>query len=95
LKRAKIVGSSAYEGATTTRVENYIREALEPFLERRIASAFDIVVTRADRDRIDALVRIYRGPVRPIELRYQVLWEDIERDYGLLPPPDIGTPQQP
>lgn len=91
LQRDKIVGPGAYQGSTTVRVETYIREALEPFLERLIISSVDIIVSRADRDRIDALIRIYRGPTSPIELRYQILWEDIERDVGLLPPPELGA----
>jgi hypothetical protein len=56
-------------------VENYIRTAMQPFVDRRICSSFDVWVTRVDKQRIDALLRIYRGPAQPIELRYEVLWD--------------------
>jgi len=83
LKRDKIVGVDAYQGSTLVRVEQYIREAIQPFVNLKICSDFDVVATRstADNNRIDALVRIYRGPLLAIELRYQILWEGIiEKD---------------
>ena len=79
LKRAKIVGPEDPEGATLARVEEYIREALQPFVDMRIASSFDVETARVGVERIDALVTIYRGPMTPVELRFQVLWNDIER----------------
>jgi len=79
LRRTKIVGVESPEGATVARVEAYIRESIQPFIDRRIASSFDVWAERIGVERIDALVRIYRGPDRPIEMRFQVLWEDIER----------------
>jgi phage gp46-like protein len=89
MRREKIVGSGAQQGSTTVRIENYIREAIQPFLDRRIGSQMEVVVTRVDRQRIDALVRIYRGRVLEIDLRYQILWSGIvsESDFA-----DIGTP---
>jgi phage gp46-like protein len=86
LKRDKIVGPGAQQGATVVRVENYIREAIQPFLDRRIGSRMAVKATRAGRDRVDALVRIFRGPELEIELRYQILWDDIEplsADYNI------------
>lgn len=80
LRRSKIAGPGAQEGATVVRVEHYIREAIQPFIDRRIASSFDVKAARVGRDRIDAIVRIYRGPIRPIELRYQILWTAIEME---------------
>jgi hypothetical protein len=90
MRREKIVGSGAQQGATTVRIENYIREAIQPFLDRRIGSRMDVVVTRVDVQRIDALVRIYRGPTLEIDLRYQILWDGIigESEFA-----DIGSPQ--
>jgi len=79
LKRDKIVGPEAIQGATVQRVENYIRAAIDPFMERRIGSRYDVWVERAGRQQINALIRIYRGPRQEIDLRYQILWEDIER----------------
>jgi len=59
------------------RVEHYIREAIAPYLNLRVASSADIQVARVDTQRIDALVTIYRGPLTAVELRYQILWEGI------------------
>jgi phage gp46-like protein len=78
LRRDKIVGPGAQQGATIAHVENYIREAIQPFLDRRIGSRMAVKATRAGRDRIDALMRIFRGPELEIELRYQILWDDME-----------------
>src|SRR5215831_17506925 len=92
LQREKIVGPGAQQGATVVRVENYIREAIQPFIDRRIGSSFDVWVNRVDRQRIDALIRIYRGPALEIELRYQVLWSGIvERESWY----DIGESMAP
>jgi len=86
LKRDKIVGPEALQGSTLTRVEYYIRAAINPFMQRRIGSYFEVFVERTAREQIDALVRIYRGPIAEVDLRYQILWSDIERvnpDYNI------------
>jgi phage gp46-like protein len=77
LTRDKIVGPEAIEGATVTRVEQYIREAIRPFIDRRFGSRMAVEATRVGKEQIDALVRIYRGPQLDIELRYAILWDDI------------------
>ena len=75
LRRSKITPATASEGATLTLVENYIRDAMQPFVERKICSSFAVWVTRVDKQRIDALLRIYRGPLPEIDLRYAILWD--------------------
>lgn len=77
LRRDKIEGPGSQRGATVVRVEHYIREAIQPFIDLRIASRMDVEVTRNGRQRIDALIRLYRGPELAVELRYQILWDDI------------------
>lgn len=77
LRRAKIDGPGSRQGATVAKVQNYIAEAIQPFIDRRIASRFDVFATRVDKQRIDALVRLYRGPTPVIELRYEILWDEI------------------
>jgi len=77
MRRAKITGPGARQGATVARVEQYIREAIQPFVDLRIASRFAVEVARVGRERIDARVQLYRGPELAVDLRYQVLWEDI------------------
>lgn len=78
MRREKIIGPNAQHGATLTRIERYIREAIQPFIDIRAASRMDVNVMRIDSQRIDALIRLYRGPELAIELRYQILWEGIE-----------------
>lgn len=92
LMRDKIEGPNAARGATTVRVEQYIREAIRPFLERRIGSHMEVEASRIGKEQINALVRIYRGPLLEIELRYQVLWGDIVQSGGGY---DIGQPVSP
>lgn len=79
MRREKIVGPEAQLGATLARIEFYIREACQPFLDLRVASRMDIAVERIDKQRIDALIRLYRGPELAVDLRYQILWEGIQQ----------------
>jgi phage gp46-like protein len=78
LKRSKIVGPEDPGGATVVRVEDYISESIQPFVNLRIISSFDVQATRVGLQRIDAYVVLYRGPKTPVELRFQVLWDEIE-----------------
>jgi phage gp46-like protein len=77
LKRDKIVGPEAIQGDTTTRVEYYIREAIQPFLDLRIATQMEVKAWRVGKQQINAQVQIFRGPKLAIELSYQILWTDI------------------
>jgi phage gp46-like protein len=77
LKRSKITGTEAFGGATVTLVEQYIREALQPFIDLKIASQMDVRAARVGLERIDARVRLYRGPELAVDLMYQVLWDEI------------------
>jgi phage gp46-like protein len=80
LRRAKIVAATGHTGGTTALVELYIRSAIQPFVDRKICTAFDVWVTRVTTQRIDALIRIYRGPQPEIELRYSILWDEMIQD---------------
>jgi hypothetical protein len=40
-----------------------------------MCSRIDVAATRGGIDRINVLVRIYRGPLPQIELRFQDLWD--------------------
>jgi len=77
LKRSKIAPPESLEGSTVQRVDQYIRDAIQPFLDRRIASHMEVYVERVHRDQINAVIRLFRGPTAEIELRYQILWTDI------------------
>ena len=75
LRRSSITPAMASQGSTMAAVENYIKAAIQPFVDRKICSGFNVWTTRVDRQRIDALIRIYRGPQQEINLQYQVLWD--------------------
>lgn len=92
LRRDKIEGKGSRRGATTVRVEQYIREAIQPFIDLRIGTRFDVEATRVGKERIDALIRIYRGNALEIELRYAILWQDMITQGGGY---DIGQAQNP
>jgi phage gp46-like protein len=77
LTRAKITPAEAKEGATLSRVESYIREALQPMITNRICTAFTVSAKRIGLSRIDALVTVYRGPSEEIQLQFQNLWSGI------------------
>jgi phage gp46-like protein len=78
LKRSKITDATARQGSTMARVQNCIRAAIQPFVDRKICSGFDIWTTKVNTQRIDALIRIYRCPLPDIELQYAVLWDAMQ-----------------
>ena len=77
LSREKITGSEAQQGSTLARIKFYIQEAIQPFIDLRLASRMDVQVFRVDVQRVTALIRLYRGPKTAIELQYQILWQGI------------------
>ena len=78
LRRSSITPAMASQGSTMAAVENYIKAAIQPFVDRKICSGFDIWTTKVNTQRIDALIRIYRGPLPDIELQYAVLWDAMQ-----------------
>jgi phage gp46-like protein len=78
LKRAKITPAQAQEGSTLARAEAYCRVALQPMIQNQLCSRIDVTATRADTQRINVLVTVYRGPLQLIQLQFQNLWSDIE-----------------
>jgi phage gp46-like protein len=77
LRRAKIADPGAKEGATVVRAQAYVREALQPFIDRRICSQVEVQAARVGKERIDIYVVMYRGPKTAIELRWQYLWSEM------------------
>ena len=80
LRRAKINSAASREGSTLALVENYINDAIQPFVDKQICTGFDVWATRVTEQRIDALIRVYRGPLLEIELRYAILWDEMVED---------------
>jgi phage gp46-like protein len=79
LHRAKITGPEAPGGSTVVRADGYARDAMNPFIARRIASRVDVAAERIDTQRIDVGITIYRGPDPEIEMRYSELWDELGR----------------
>jgi len=75
--RSAIEAPEAQWGSTQTRLMNYVRDSLQPFVDRKIASRFEVLSVRVDKQRIDVGVRIYRGPLYAVDLMYQLLWQGI------------------
>jgi phage gp46-like protein len=77
LSRTTITGAAARKGATTVQIEDYIREALQPFLDRKIATRLDVTVVRSGIERIEARIVMYRGDELLLDLRFSDLWRGI------------------
>ena len=77
LSRVPITPAEAREGSTLARAEQYCRTALQPLIERRICTRIEVEATRGSIERINVLVKVYRGAERKIELRFQNLWDGI------------------
>lgn len=77
MRRAKITPSEAREGSTLQRAIDYTQEALDKLIALRICSRVEVEGRREGKERIYIGVRIFRGPLPNIELRYQSLWDEI------------------
>ena len=76
LRRSAIESVASRQGSTVARVLAYINMAVQPFVDRKIASRFSAYAARVDKQRIDAKIVIYRGATPAIELMYSVLWDE-------------------
>lgn len=72
--RDKITYAGAKQGATIERARRFIAEALQPFVDAKIASRFDIALRQVATDQITGTITIYRGPRQAIALEYQDMW---------------------
>lgn len=76
LSREKITDAGAERGATIERARGYVREALQPFVDAKIATGFAIDLRRVGVDRITGTITMVRGPKQAISLQWQSLWTD-------------------
>jgi phage gp46-like protein len=74
LRRSAIESQSRF-GNTQAWAMTYIKNAIQPFVDRQIASSFEVMSMRMTKQQINAVVRIYRGPTYAIDLMYQMLWQ--------------------
>ncbi|GEP09802.1 phage GP46 family protein [Methylobacterium gnaphalii] len=77
LGRTSITGAAARKGATTVQIEDYIRGALQPFLDRKIASRLDVTVVRMGIETISAQIVLFRGDEKLLDLRFADLWQGV------------------
>ncbi|MCJ2021056.1 phage GP46 family protein [Methylobacterium sp. E-065] len=75
--RTTITGTAARKGSTTVQIEDDIREALQPFLDRKIATRLDVTVVRAGVERIEAGIVMYRGDELLLALQFSDLWAGV------------------
>jgi phage gp46-like protein len=86
LRRAKINSVDSIYGSTLTAATNYIYNCIQPFVDQKICTSFMVETVRVDTQRIDALIRIFRGPTASIDLRYEQLWDNIRETNALVNP---------
>ena len=77
LWRIGITDSGALQGSTVARAEDYTREALQPFLDKGVASQLSVIAERSGLQGIDVKAVLYRGDLPAIELRFSELWTGI------------------
>jgi phage gp46-like protein len=77
LRRAKINDAISSEGSTLQRANDYTALAIQPFVDNKICTSYDVIAIRPSIDRIYVTVRLYRGPKADIDLRFQMLWEQM------------------
>lgn len=89
LSRAKITDLAAKQGATVNNVRVYINECLQPFVQNRILSNFGMNVYQSPRNRqrinVNPLVLYRSAKQPPINLSYQVLWDELGLSITPLP----------
>jgi phage gp46-like protein len=78
LSRTKITSTGAWEGDTVVRAETYAREALRPLIDMRLCSHIEVQAARTERERIDLLVVVYRGPEPAVQLLFQDMWRQMQ-----------------
>jgi phage gp46-like protein len=77
-RRSAILPAQSRQGSTVANIRNAIFAAIQPFITLRIASSFDAYVERVDKQRIDARIRIFKGPTPVIDMRYSILWDELQ-----------------
>lgn len=76
LTRAKITEAQSREGSTLQRARQYTKDALQPFIDKKVATLINTSAVRTELNRIEVTATIFRGPLAEIDLRYQILWQD-------------------
>lgn len=78
LARAKITGAEARQGSIVARAEDYVREALQPFVDKGVASKLSALGERTSIQGVVVNAVLFRGPLPAIQLRFADLWQGIQ-----------------
>ena len=82
LKRTTITDQGYRGGSTLARVQQYISQAIQPFVDNKIFSRFDISSRQTNDHSISSVLTIYRGPKAAISLQFQALWDELQTMNG-------------
>ena len=77
MSRDKITDSNYSGGSTIARATAFANECLQPFVDAKIISNFDVTVEQVSPDGTATFVNLYRGPLPAISLQFQSLWNDL------------------
>ena len=75
--RSTIRSAAARQGATTAQIRADLLDALQPLVDRGIATRLDVQVARAGQERIEARIALFRGDRALLDLRFADLWRGI------------------
>jgi phage gp46-like protein len=78
MRRSAIQSAGNRQGPTVVMIKNYIYQAIQPFVDNRIISTYDVGVARTDQQTIEAIIRIYKGPQPVISMRYTIDWDELQ-----------------
>ncbi len=73
--RDKITDAAAKQGATIDKARRFIAEALQPFVDAKIATSFAIDLAQTGRNKFEGVITIYRGSKSAVALQYQEFWD--------------------
>jgi phage gp46-like protein len=77
LRRSSITDSASRLGSLLERAERYTVECLQPFVDNKICSTFEVIASRTTKETIVVNVTIFRGPLTAIQLQFQALWDEV------------------
>jgi phage gp46-like protein len=74
MTRDKITDSNYSGGSTVARAAGFANECLQPFVDARIISDFDVDIVQSGAQQVVTTVTLYRGPLPDISLQFQSLY---------------------
>jgi len=75
--RLWLISREKQTDATRRRAEDYIREALDPFVEIGLIDSYDLTVEWFAHERLGAEIVLDRGPRGSVAVRFERLWDEV------------------